>query len=188
MLVVEKLLKMAISTPSSYPFGISSTTSLYSRDVVCYRECMMEPFLTAPQPGEDRPMQWNFTSKQVAQGEVDYSLDEFIDDLYREVRDNFPEYGTHELNTMSRLAYDVCYCTATRRSLDALLQHCREKGLTVDRQYLELIRDSNLDNGEMLKAIFARKVSEYVDSGLGSEEALKKLDEYHHTVLSKHPT
>ena len=130
-------------------------------------------------------MEWTFTSEQVAQGEVDYSLEEFIDDFYLEVKDNFPEYGTEELNTISRLAYDVCYCTATRRNLDELLEHCKEKGLKVDMKYLELIRDSNLANIDMLKAIFARKLSELVDEDLGSEAALKKLDEYHNTILSK---
>lgn len=132
-------------------------------------------------------MKWNFTGEQVAHGEVDYSLEEFIHDFYGEVKDNFPEYGREELHTISRLAYDVCYCTATRRDLDELLGHCREKGLKVDMQYLELIRDSNLPNIDMLKAIFARKVSEFVDEGLGSEAALKKLDEYHKTILSQLP-
>lgn len=130
-------------------------------------------------------MEWTFTSEQIAQGEIDYSLEEFIDDFYQEVKDNFPEYGTEELNIISRLAYDVCYCTATRRNLDELLEHCKDKGLKVDMQYLELIRDSNLANIDMLKAIFARKLSEFVDEDLGSEAALKKLDEYHNTILSK---
>ena len=130
-------------------------------------------------------MEWTFTSEQVAQGEVDYSLEEFIDNFYQEVKDNFPEYGNEELNTISRIAYDVCYCTATRRNLDELLEHCKEKGLKVDMQYLELIRDSNLANIDRLKAIFARKLSELVDEDLGSEAALKKLDEFHNTILSK---
>ena len=133
-------------------------------------------------------MEWTFTSEQVVQGEVDYSLEEFIDDFYEEVKDNFPEYGTEELNTISRLAYDVCYCTATRRNLDELLEHCKEKGLKVDMKYLELIRDSNLANIDMLKALFARKVSEFVDEDLGSEAALKKLDEYHNKILSNRST
>ena len=133
-------------------------------------------------------MEWTFTSEQVAQGEVDYSLEEFIDDFYAEVKDNFPEYGAEELKTISRIAYDVCYCTATRRNLDELLEHCKEKGLKVDMKYLELIRDSNLTNIDMLKALFARKVSEFVDEDLGSEAALKKLDEYHNTILSKRST
>jgi hypothetical protein len=129
-------------------------------------------------------MEWTFTSEQVAKGEVDYSLEEFIHNFYEEVKDNFPEYGTEELKTISRLAYDVCYCTAIRRDLSELLEHCREKGLKVDMKYLELIRDSNLTNIDMLKALFARKVSELIDEGLGSEDALKKLDEYHSTILS----
>ena len=145
-------------------------------------------FYSTHQSREDQFMEWTFTSDQVAQGETDYSLEEFIDDFYEEVKDNFPEYGTEELKTISRIAYDVCYCTATRRNLDALLEHCKEKGLKVDMKYLELIRDSNLTNIAMLKALFARKVSEFVDEGLGSEDALKKLDEYHTATLAKRST
>jgi uncharacterized protein YoaH (UPF0181 family) len=36
----------------------------------------------------------------------------------------------------------------------------------------------------MLKAIFARKVSEFMDEGLSSSDALKKLDAYHQNVIS----
>ena len=128
-------------------------------------------------------MKWNFTGEQVVKGEVDYSLEEFRKDFYGEVKDNFPEYGTEKLDSIYRLAYDVCYCTAAQRDLGELLEHCREKGLKADMKYLELIRDSNLANIDMLKAIFARKVSEFMDEGLSSEDALKKLDEYHKKTL-----
>ena len=128
-------------------------------------------------------MKWNFTGEQVVKGEVNYSLEEFRKDFYEEVKDNFPEYGTEELDSIYRLAYDICYCTAARRDLGALLEYCREKGLKADMKYLELIRDSNLANIDMLKSIFARKVSEFMDEGLSSDDALKKLDEYHRKTL-----
>jgi len=130
-------------------------------------------------------MQWNFTGTQVVRGEVSYSLEEFRSDLYREVRDNFPEYDAQALASMFRLAYDVCYCCASQRDLKELLRYCREQGIRADKKYLELIRDSNRDNIEMLKAIFARKVSEFMDAGLTGADALKKLDEYHRNVLAR---
>ena len=129
-------------------------------------------------------MKWDFTEKQVVKGEVDYSREEFRNDFYKEVKDNFPEYSTEELDSMYAIAYDVCYCTAVRQDLGKLLEHLKKKGLQADLKYLGLIRDSNLDNIEMLKAIFARKVSEFMDEGLSSEDALKKLDEYHKNILS----
>ncbi len=129
-------------------------------------------------------MKWDFTGDQVVKGEVDYSLEEFREDFYAEVKDNFPEYDTKALDSIYRLAYDVCYCVATQRDLGELLKHCRGKGIKADIKYLELIRDSNLDNIDMLKAIFARKVSEFMDEGLNSADALKKLDEYHKKVIS----
>lgn len=129
-------------------------------------------------------MQWDFTGAQVVKGEVDYSLEEFRKDYSEEVKENFPEYSEEALEAMYRLAYDVCYCTASQRSLGELLKHFKKKGIKADMKYLELIRDSNLANIDMLKAIFARKVSEFMDAGLSGSDALKKLDEYHKNVLS----
>jgi hypothetical protein len=129
-------------------------------------------------------MQWEFTGEQVVRGEVDYSLEEFRKDFYAEVKDNFPEYDKQALDSMYRLAYDVCYCMASQRDLGELLAHCKQKGIKADLKYLELIRNSNLANIDMLKAIFAHKVSEFMDEGLSSSDALKKLDEYHQNVIS----
>ncbi len=130
-------------------------------------------------------MEWTFTGEQVVKGEVNYSLEDFRQDFYAEVKDNFPEYGPQDLNTMYRLAYDICYCTAARRDLADLLEHCRGKGIKADLKYLELIRDSNLANIAMMKAIFARMVSDFMNEGFSSEEALKKLDEVHRNSISE---
>src|SRR5512137_3206426 len=115
-------------------------------------------------------MQWDFTGDQVVTGEVDYSLEEFRKDFYAEVKDNFPEYDKQALDSMYRLAYDVCYCIASQRDLGELLEQCKQKGIKADMKYLELIRNSNLANIDMLKAIFARKVSEFMDEGLSSAD------------------
>ena len=129
-------------------------------------------------------MEWTFTAEEVVKGEVDYSIEEFRKDLFEEVKSNFPEYTKSEMDTMYGLAYDVCYCIATSQDLNDLLEHCQGKGLKVDQNYLELIRDSNLSNIDMLKALFARKVADFMEEGCSSEEALKKLDEYHKNLMS----
>jgi len=129
-------------------------------------------------------MKWEFTGAQVVKGEAEYSLEEFREDFYEEVKENFPEYSEEALESMYRLAYDVCYCAASQRDLGDLLKHFKKNGIKADMKYLELIRDSNLANIDMLKALFARKVSEFMDDGLSGEDALKKLDEYHKNVVS----
>jgi hypothetical protein len=129
-------------------------------------------------------MKWEFTGEQVVKGEVSYSLEDFREDFYLEVKDNFPEYDKKALDSIYRLAYDVCYCAATKRELDELLKHFKKKGIKADLKYLELIRDSNLENIDMLKAIFARKVSEFMDAGLSPADAMKKLEEYHKSVIA----
>jgi hypothetical protein len=129
-------------------------------------------------------MKWEFTGEQVVKGEVNYSLEEFREDFYLEVKDNFPEYDKKALDSIYRLAYDVCYCVATKRELEELLKHFKKKGIKADLKYLELIRDSNLENIDMLKAIFARKVSEFMDAGLSPADAMKKIEEYHKSVIA----
>jgi hypothetical protein len=129
-------------------------------------------------------MQWDFTREQVAAGEVSYTLEEFRQDYYREIRENFPEFDEHETDRMFRVAYDVCYCTATNRELSELVQHLRKKGISSDVTYLELIRDSNRENIAMLKAIFAARVAGYINEGLSSREAIQRLDDYHRSTIS----
>lgn len=129
-------------------------------------------------------MEWTFTGEEVVKGEVDYTIEEFRGDLYEEVKNNFPEYSKSEMDTMFSIAYDVCYCMATSKELDDLLKHLQDKGIKADKKYLELIRDSNLANIDMLKALFARKVADFMDEGCSSQEAIKKLDEYHQNLLS----
>jgi len=130
-------------------------------------------------------MKWDFTCEQVAKGETAYTLQEFREDYRSEVKDNFDDYDSEQLDAIFPLAYDVCYCTAVRQDLNTLLKHCEDKGLEVDIKYLELIRDSNLENIEMLKAIFAKKVSEFMEEGLDAEAALRRLDEYHSNVIAE---
>lgn len=133
-------------------------------------------------------MQWTFSPEDVVNGTADYTLDEFRQDLYAEVCDNFPEYDEDRRAFMFRLAYDVCYCSAAHQGLDRMREYCAAHGLPIDRDYLELIRKSNEDNIAMLKAIFARTVSRFVGEGLSSEEALRKLDAIHAEAVTRPPT
>ena len=68
-------------------------------------------------------MNWNFTGQQVMRGEVNYTLEEFRQDFYHEVKENFPEYDKQQLDGIYQLAYDVCYCTAAQRKRGELLAH-----------------------------------------------------------------
>jgi hypothetical protein len=129
-------------------------------------------------------MQWDFSREQVLSGEVSYTLEEFRKDYLAEIKENFPEFDDRETDRMFRIAYDVCYCTATNRELSELVKHLRKKGISSDVEYLELIRDSNAENTAMLRAIFAAIVSGYIKEGLSSREALLKLDEYHKSAIS----
>jgi len=127
-------------------------------------------------------MKWGFSCEQVAKGEMAYTLQEFRVDYRREIEENF---DADQAEALYSLAYDICYCCAVRQDLKELLKHCIDKGIQVDLKYLELIRDSNLENIEMLKAIFAKKVSEFMAEGLNAEAALKKLEEYHKSVIKE---
>jgi len=129
-------------------------------------------------------MQWDFNREQVVSGEVAYTLEDFRKDYLEEIKANFQEFDDKGTDRMFRMAYDVCYCTATNRQLGELVKHFRKKGISSDEQYLELIRDSNTENIAMLKAIFAAIVSGYIKEGLSSREAMQKLDDYHKNAIS----
>jgi hypothetical protein len=131
-------------------------------------------------------MQWKFSPEDVLSGRVPYSIEEFRDDLKREVVDNFQGMPRQEIEIVYAIAYDVCYCTALRQNLDDLLAHCRQQGLTIDARYLDLIRESNLANIDMLKALFARRIAELKQQGLSSAEALSRLQEDHRQMRVSH--
>ncbi len=130
-------------------------------------------------------MKWDFTPEQVAKGEIEYTLEEFRADLMGEVKENFSDKNPDEVDSLFTLAYDVCYCSALRHDLQNLLDHCQQQGFGIDMQFLELIRDSNTDNTEMLKAIFAKKIAEFKESGAENEEALEKLKTYQQEIIAK---
>ena len=132
-------------------------------------------------------MKWTFTSEKVTNGEVEYGLEEFRRDLYQEVKDNFSDYSKDKLETIFRLAYDVCYCEAIQGNLDGMINHYQEKGLPVDMKYLELIRDSNRENIAMLKAVLASELAKHMQSGLSREDAIQKFDEHRKKVASRMP-
>ncbi len=128
-------------------------------------------------------MKWEFTCEQVASGKVEYTVDEFRKDFYEEVKINFPEYSDTELDSMFRLAYFVCYSSAVQQDLVKLLKHLNEKDVQADKKYLELIRDSNIENIKMLKAVLGRKVSQFMKEGITIQDAFKKLEQYHKELL-----
>ncbi len=128
-------------------------------------------------------MEWNFTTQQVANGDIEYTASQFREDLRCEVKENFPEFAEDEIESMLNLAFDVCYCTAMRHDLDNILKHCESKGMKIDRKYLELIRDSNTDNIEMLKAVLAQRISRLHEEGCCREEALRRIDEENAQII-----
>jgi molybdenum cofactor biosynthesis enzyme MoaA len=124
-------------------------------------------------------MQWKFSPEDVLNGRVDYTIEEFRDDLKVEVLDNFQGMPRQEIEIIFQIAYDVCFCSALRQDLQGLLEHCLAQGLGIDARYLELIRESNATNIEMLKALFARRIAHLKQQGLSNEAALARLQEDH---------
>ena len=130
-------------------------------------------------------MKWVFTEDDVIAGRADYTLEQFRDDLRKEVESNFPEYTKDERETMFLMAYDVCYCLATHKDLQSLAEHWNSRGLSVDLSFIELLSKANTDNSRMLNALFAKKVSALLQSGMTRDEALKQLDAYHAQTIKR---
>lgn len=123
-------------------------------------------------------MEWEFTPEQVVKGEMDYDLEAFRADLYREVRCNLPPgVDDDEADEVFTLVYDLCYWLATGgdfEDFEAQFEH----DPTV-RSFVQTIRDHSTANVEMLGAILQRLIMEGVEAGKGVEEAVAAAAEYH---------
>ena len=117
-------------------------------------------------------MKWAFTPKDVQNGNVEYSLGQFREDLKKEITAQHGD-GGGDAELLFRLVYDVCYWLATESTLDDLITFYG--GSMMDMNMLEIIAEQNQEKIEMLKAIIKRNYAAGVDAGLTQAEALKLL-------------
>ena len=125
-------------------------------------------------------MEWDFSSDQVARGDVGYRLSDFRHDLAREIRMNLGHRDEAEIARVYDLSYDLCYALATGRSYEEFV-----RGYAFDPplvQLLETLREPIGVNAEMLGAVLQRLIADRVDSGMTLERALEDVADHHRRV------
>jgi hypothetical protein len=141
-------------------------------------------------------MNWDFTPTQVMEGEVDYSLEEFLRDLWNEVRSNLSkEDFSHLLKEEERdrryneaidkvfyFIYGICHLAVTKKKyLKAVLKQSNE----VEREIIKKTIKENKDNVAMLHAILMRRIAKGRKNGLTKKQAAKAAVEYSKQLVCK---
>jgi len=141
-------------------------------------------------------MKRNFTPTQVTEGKIDYSLKEFLRDLWEEVKSNIPKGVLNHLpegkekdrkyNKIIRevfnVVYEVCYLAVVEKSyLKLVLKQSNE----VERKLIKKTIKENKSNIDMLYAILRMHIARGLKEGLTKKQAVKATVEYSKELISK---
>lgn len=107
-------------------------------------------------------MEWEFTTSQVMNGEVEYSLDDFYRDLENELDFNIDKYEIKEKANVLILFYAVIYLTATGREVEKVHELTE---IPID--LIEYVVENCQENIEMLKAIIQRRFLYNIETSKG---------------------
>lgn len=119
-------------------------------------------------------MEWEFTPEQVVKAEVDYSLEDFREGLYREVRINLGEPDPARVETAFTLLFDLCYWQATGRPLDEFVARHHHSPPVVE--FLRGVGPAMEPNVAMLGAILQRMIMSQVERGAQLDDGLVQVD------------
>ena len=126
-------------------------------------------------------MKKKFAPKQVMFGDVDYSLEDFLLDLFCEVKssiskDNFNSSSggvqdskfDNAVYEVFRVVSEICFQAATNSpNLKLLL----EKTKGEEKEFIKGILESNKDNIDLLQAILMRQLAMRLECGLTKRQA-----------------
>lgn len=97
-------------------------------------------------------MEWDFTSTQLIEGQVEYDLEDFLRDLREEVDFNFGDVDEKKKEAMARICYCVCYFSAIGNSAEVI-----SKRTGIPQKLVTMTKDVMEENIDMLEVIFMRK-------------------------------
>jgi hypothetical protein len=133
----------------------------------------------------DKKMKNEFTPKQVMNGDVDYSLEDFLLDLFCDVKssiskDNFSSSsgGVQDskydkaVYEVFRVVSEICFQAATNSpNLKLLL----EKTKGEEKEFIKGTLKSNKDNIDLLQALLMRQLAMRLESGLTKRQAANEV-------------
>lgn len=134
-------------------------------------------------------MKRGFTPSQVIEGEVDYSLDEFLKDLWEEVKskiskevfNHLPEGEEKDrkyneaIRKVFNFVYEICYMAVMEKQrLKLVLKQPDEGEIEIIKRTIK----ENKRNIDMLHAILTRRMAKGFNKGLTKKQAAKAVVEY----------
>ena len=131
-----------------------------------------------------KKMKKNFTHKQVMNGEVDYSFEDFLLDLFHEVESLISKDDSHKtsgevqaseykrtINEVFRFVSEICFQAAINSpDLKLLLEKTKGEEKEIIKETLK----SNKDNIALLRAILRRQLASGLEKGLTKRQAAKQ--------------
>jgi hypothetical protein len=140
-------------------------------------------------------MKKNFTPEKIKKGEVHYSLEDFLNDLWDEVKTNLHQKDFGRLSEEERkndlreatkkvfyFVYEICYLAAIKKVyLDIILKKSDES----ERKHIKNTIKENRDNINLLRAILLRRITSGLNKGLSRRQATRAAMEYSKDVIYK---
>ncbi len=141
-------------------------------------------------------MKQNFTPAKVAEGKVDYSLEEFLKDLWEDVKSNMPQEvfdrlpEGHEkdrkyseaIREVFNFVCEICYLAVVEKSY---LKLVLEQSNKVEKRLIKKTIKENKSNIDMLHAILRKHIANGLEQGLTKKQAVKATIEYSKGLVSK---
>lgn len=117
-------------------------------------------------------MEWEFSAEDIVKARVDYRLENFRQDLYREVSMNLPQDMDEQKRMQAyNVVYDLHYWLATGRPFGEYEQQFASNQFLGD--VVRLVHAHSAVNVEMLGAILQRSIMDGVESGMPLEQAVE---------------
>jgi len=126
-------------------------------------------------------------------GNVDYSFEEFLSDLFGEVKSSISKNNFNSkskegknssykktVNEVFRFVSELCFKAAINSpDLTVLL----EKSGSEDKRIIEETLISNMGNIRMLRALFMKQIASQLESGLTKRQAAKQVISHNNGIL-----
>lgn len=129
-------------------------------------------------------------------GKIDYSLEEFLDNLLDAAKSNISEVDLSNLpkgdeknrkyNSVIRDTFnflcDVCYLAAIQKQrLRLIIKHSNES----DKKIIMKAIEENNDNIDMLHSILLKQIERELNKGLTQKQALKVVEAHNKDLVYK---
>ena len=129
-------------------------------------------------------MKWDFTPEDVLTGKAHYSVAQFKQALFEEVRSGIDESIRNDEFVKLKFSITVmtCISLAFGKSMDSFYNAAKNniadtevQKIVTDKKFLNGIKQSNMENIEMLKAIVRKRIRDDIAIGIDPDCITKTI-------------